>query len=85
MHEHYGFAPVELFEHGIEGRIAEPFGSGRVAIVRDDSDPARLQHVERIFDLAQAAVCVRQRDDRKQPEASWVATSKVGRIVITKS
>jgi len=52
MHKHHGLAPVKLFEHGIECRIAEPFGSGRVAIVRDDPDSAGLEHIERVFDLA---------------------------------
>ena len=80
VHKHHGLAPVELFEHGGECRIAEPFGFGRVAIVRDDPDPARFENVERVFDLAQTAVYIREWDDGKQTEPPRVTASKVGRV-----
>jgi hypothetical protein len=83
MHEHHSLAPVKFFEHRGKGRIAQPFGPGLVAVVRDDTDSTRFENVEPVFDLAQTALNVRKRHDRKQSEASRVTTSKIGRVVVT--
>src|ERR1700722_981154 len=82
MHKHHGLAPVKLFEHWNECWIAEPFGSGRVRVIRDDPDAARFEDIQRVLDLAQTALCIRQRYHRKQAEPPRVSASKVGRVVI---
>ena len=46
------FAPVELVEDRRIGGIARP----GLAVAGQQADAVELQHVERIFDLAQAAL-----------------------------
>src|ERR1700722_3684123 len=78
MHEHDAFAPVELFEDRRKVRIAQPF----VAVTRQKGNSVRLKHVKRVFDLAQAAIRIRQWDNGKQTEAVWMALRQFCRILI---
>jgi hypothetical protein len=43
---------------------------------------SRFEDIQRVFDLAQTAFCIRQRYHRKQAEPPRVTASKVGRVVI---
>ena len=71
-------AAVELLEHRQEGRIAEIL----VAVAGPQRDPLRLEHVQAIFDLAQAAFGVGQRNDRERAEAALVVALQIGRVFV---
>jgi hypothetical protein len=78
MHKDHGLSPVEFFENGSKGGIAEPF----VAIARQQGDAVGLQRVERILDLAQRAFGVRQGNCGKQAEPAGVFAQEIGTIVV---
>ena len=82
MHKDYGLAPVQIFEDGSEGRIAKPLGPGIVRVTGEDADAVPLEHVEGIFNFAQAALGVRQRNDGKQSKPPRMLERKIGRIVV---
>jgi hypothetical protein len=65
MYEHDGLTPVEFRENGEIRRITEPLGSGVVAVAREQANAVSLEHVECIFDFAQAAIRIRQWYDGK--------------------
>ena len=71
-------APVELLEHRIEARIADPF----IVIARHELDPVGLQHVERIGDLAQAALDIGHRQRREQSEAAGMIAHHLRRVIV---
>ena len=65
MHVDDRAAAIQLVDDRRERRIAEP----AIGIARQKADAVRFQRVERILDLAQAVVDVRQRQAREKPEA----------------
>ena len=60
----HGLTPIELLEHRHEGLVAEIF----VAVAGVQADAVGLEHVERIFDLAQRAFGIGQRNGGEQPK-----------------
>ena len=61
-------APVEFVEHRREGFVARPL----VVVVGHQRDAVDLEHVEGIFDFAQAAFGIGQRKSREVAEAALV-------------
>jgi hypothetical protein len=57
MHEGEAGAAVELGEDGLEALVAEV----DAAVVREEDDPVGAERVERVGELGQAAVQVRER------------------------
>src|ERR1700730_9091180 len=66
MHEHDRLSAIDLLEDGRECRLAQQLAG----ITRQDTDAVELEHIERVFDLFQAAVGVRQWDGGEHPEAA---------------
>src|SRR4029450_8056799 len=69
-----GSAPIQLFENRIERWIAPPL----VAVVGEQGDAVAFERVERVRDLGEACVDVRQGQRGKQPEAAWVIRHELG-------
>ena len=63
-----GAAAIELVEHRRKDLVAQPL----VAVAREETYAIDLQGIEGVFDLAKAAVDVRQRQHRKEPESALV-------------
>ena len=63
-----GLASIQLLEHRRELRIAQP----GVAVAGQDADAVRLECVERVGDLLQAALHVGQRQHREEAETALV-------------
>jgi hypothetical protein len=59
-------------------KIAEPF----VVVARHQGDAIRLQRVERVFDLAQTAFGIPQRQHREIAEPSGMIHDQLGRIFV---
>ena len=68
MEIHHGLAPVELVEHLLEGVVAGIL----VHVVRRQRDAVGVERIEGIFDLAQAALDVRQRQRGEMAEPAPV-------------
>lgn len=64
-------APIEFFHDGQKQRISEPL----VTVTRHEADPVGLERVERIGDLLQASLDVRERNHCKASEAAWMVCS----------
>ena len=78
MGEHQRLAAVQFLHHRLEGGIAQPF----VAIAGEQDDAVGLEHVEAVFDLAQAAFDVGQRQRREHAEAAGMVGGELRRIVV---
>jgi hypothetical protein len=59
-------------------KIAEPF----VVVARHQGDAIRLQRVERVFDLAQTAFGIPQRQHREIAEPSGMIHDQLGRTFV---
>ena len=70
----HGLAPVELVEHLREGFVAGIL----VHVVRRQRDAVGVELIEGIFDLAQAALDVGQRQRREMTEAASVVLLHLG-------
>ena len=68
MHEHDRLAPVEFIENRIEPFVAEI----DAVDVRKQDDAVELEHVERMGNLRQRAVDIRQRQQRKAADPLWM-------------
>ena len=73
-----GATTIQLVEHRPQPNVTQP----HVAVAREKADAIRLQRVERILDLAQAGVDVRQRQDRKEPEAPLVVRHHSSAVLV---
>ena len=51
------FSPIQFLEQWSECGIAQPL----VPVAREQPDPVRLEHVERILDLAKTGIDVQER------------------------
>src|SRR5712671_3673113 len=71
-------APVELLEHRLVDRIAEPF----VAVIRLNADAVSLQGIEGIFDFLEGRVDVDHRERREQAEAALVVAHHIGPEIV---
>ncbi len=78
MGEHQRLAAVQFLHHRLEGGIAQPF----VAVAGEQDDAVGLEHVEAIFELAQAAFDVGQRQRREHAEAAGMVGGELRRIVV---
>src|ERR1700722_4994502 len=74
MHEHDRLAAIDLLEDGRECRLPQQLAG----ITRQDTDAVELEHIERVFDLFQAAVGVRQWDGGEHPEAAGKVPHHLG-------
>ncbi len=71
-------APVQFGKHRREHRVARPL----VAVARHEADAVRLEHVQRVLDLAQGAFHVRHRHGREQAEAPRMRARHLGTVVV---
>jgi hypothetical protein len=71
-------APIELLQHRPERVIAEELA----LIIRHQADAIHFQGVERIFDLPQRAVHIRQRHRREHAEAAGMIGDQLGGKVV---
>ena len=78
MQEYRRLAAVELFEDPHLRGIARPH-SGSAAL---HGDAIRLERVERVLDLPQAAVGVCQRHGGEKPETAGMSLAVSGREVV---
>ena len=72
------FAARELFEHGIESRIAEPL----IAIAGEEHDAVGFQHIETVFDLLEAGIDIRQRQVDEHAEALGMVGDQLGCVIV---
>ncbi len=74
----HGLAAIEFLEHRHESGIAEIF----VAVAGEQPDAVGLEHVERIFDFAQAAFGVGQRYGGEQAELAGIILAQLRAVVV---
>ena len=75
MDEHDGLAAIELVEDRSKRGIARP----PAAIAGGETDPVRLEHIEAVGDLAEAALHVEQRQRREEAKPVWMIADHLRR------
>lgn len=78
MHEHDGPAPLELVKDRIETAVTQIAATG----VRHHRHAIKPEHVERVLDLLQRAVDVRERKRCKSAEAVGTVALDLGEVLI---
>jgi hypothetical protein len=78
MHVDHGLAAVELLQHRLEERVAEPL----VAVIALQPDAVGLECVERVLDLLERGVDIQHRERCKQSEPARIIAYHLSAVIV---
>ena len=78
MHEHHGFASVQLFENWLVIRMTQPF----IVVAGEESNAIRLEHTIGVLDLTEAGIGIRKGNYGEVTKAARVISHKISSVFI---
>ena len=78
MHEHHGFASVQLFENWLVIRMTQPF----IVVAGEESNAIRLEHTIGVLDLTEAGIGIRKGNYGEVTKAARVISHEISSVFI---